>query len=130
MHVSSHILRLALLRIFAEAGVRAGNCLSFVEIGERWTNSGLRAADLRNATRDLVESGDLISLERNSALVFALSEWAYRALYQPDGELQLTTPDDEATLFNARYRPRSGYDPNLRRRMEDLAEQVPSQIGA
>lgn len=122
VHISSHILRLALLRVFAEAGVRQDDCLSFVEIGERWLTTGLRASDLRAAVQDLVESGDLISKEQDNMLVFALSVWAHRGLYQPDGELQLATPEDEAILFDARYRPRIGYVVGLRRRAEDEME--------
>ena len=122
VHISSHILRLALLRLFAEAGACAGNWMSFVELGERWVDTGLRTDDLRTAVDDLAESGDLIPSERDSLLGFSLSGWALRSLAQPDGELQQASPEDEATLFNARYRARHGSDPTLRRRLEDQAQ--------
>ncbi len=108
-----------MLRLFAEAGVHAGDTLTFVEIGERWVQTGLRASDLRNALQNMVESGDIVSTERDHALRFGLSNWAFRSLHAPDGELQTATPEDETELFNARYRPRSGPDAGLRRRAED-----------
>lgn len=108
-----------MLRLFAESGACAGDWMSFVEIGDRWTDTGLRAADLRDAVNELVDSGDLVASERDDQLGFSLGGWALRSLYQPDGELQLASLDDETTLFNARYRPRRGSDPGLRRRRED-----------
>ncbi|HWY25787.1 MAG TPA: hypothetical protein VNX47_12760 [Nevskia sp.] len=96
--------------------------MSFVELGERWVDTGLRTDDLRTAVDDLAESGDLIPSERDSLLGFSLSGWALRSLAQPDGELQQASPEDEATLFNARYRVRDGSNPALRRRLEDQAQ--------
>lgn len=119
LHISSHILRLALLRLFADAGMCSGDWLSLVEIGDRWAATGLRAADLRTAVKDMIEAGDLVSSERDGLVGFSLAGWAARSLYQPDGELQTASMDDENTLFNARYRPREGSDPGLRRRHED-----------
>jgi hypothetical protein len=124
MHISSHLLRLALLRVFAEAGVRAGDWLSFSEMGERWRITGLRASDLLAATRDLEESGDLIKMERDRALLFTLSESAHRDLGRHDGELQKVSSEDQSDLFDASYRPRTGHSPSLRRRVEDMAEQT------
>jgi hypothetical protein len=121
MHISSHLLRLALLRLYAEAGVRAGDWLSFVELGERWTETGLRATDLRAAVNDMVESGDLIASEHEHLLGFALSRSAYHAMMEPGGPLQSVSLDDDTTLLNARFRPRKGLDTGLRRRFEDQA---------
>jgi len=121
MHISSHLLRLALLRLYAEAGVRAGDWLSFVELGERWSETGLRATDLRAAVDDMVEGGDLLASEREHMLGFALSASAYRAMMEPGGLLQNTSLDDDTTLLNARFRPRKGMDTGLRRRLEDRA---------
>ena len=122
MHISSHILRLGLLRLFAEAGVCAGDWISFVEIGDRWVDTGLRAADLRSAVNDLVESGDLLASERDNLLGYSLGGWALRSLYQPDGELQQASSDDQTILSDARYRARHGSDPGLRRRLDDLSK--------
>jgi hypothetical protein len=119
MHISSHILRLALLRIFADAGSRAGDCLSFAAITKGWADTGLRESDLRAAVRDLVESGDLVRAERDGTPGLALSAGGYHAVSQPDGELQGASIADDTTLFEVRYRARGGADPGLRRRAND-----------
>jgi len=108
-----------MLRLYAEAGVRAGDWLSFVELGERWAETGLRATDLRNAVNDMVESGDLLASEHEHQLGFALSEGGYRAMMEPGGPLQNTSLDDDTILLNARFRPRKGLDTGQRRRVED-----------
>ncbi|HZR35005.1 MAG TPA: hypothetical protein VFA75_06485 [Nevskia sp.] len=122
MHISSHILRLALLRLYAEAGVRAGDWLSFVELGERWTETGLRATDLRSAVDHMVEGGDLVASEREDQLGFALSAGGYRAMMEPGGPLQNTSLADDTTLLNARFRPHRGLDTGLRRRQDDKSQ--------
>ena len=72
----------------------------------------------------MIDGGDLVRSERDGMLCFALSHGAYLELNRPDGELQTATSEDEATLFDARYRARGGQDANLRRRAEDLQEPV------
>lgn len=119
MHISSHILRLALLRIFADAGARAGDCVSFATLARRWIDTGLRESDLRAAARDLVESGDLVRVENGGATGLALSAGGYRAVSSPDGELQGASLADDTTLFEARFRHRDGGDRGLRRRETD-----------
>jgi len=121
VYITSHILRLALLRLLAEAGMRTGDSLSFVELRERWLQTGLRGSDLRVVLKDMVDSGDLLRGERDGTLCFSLSEGAYRELNRPDGELQTATPEDQETLFEARYRAREGHEANERhRRADDL----------
>ncbi len=122
MHISSHTLRLALLRIFADSGARAGDCLAFPEIACAWAETGLRDSDLRVAVHELLESGDLLSMERHDALGLALTAAAHQGLYRPDGELQLAALEEKAALFNAQYRRRPGPDPGLRRRTEDFLQ--------
>jgi hypothetical protein len=119
MHLTSHLLRLALLRVLADVGVQPGDWLSFVEIGDHWHDTGLRAADLREAVNALVESGDLVASERDSLLGYSLGGWARHSLYKPDGELQLASAADLELLLDARFRPRAGTDPGLRRRNDD-----------
>jgi hypothetical protein len=119
MQILSHILRLALLRVLADAGMHAGDWLSFVEIGDYWRDTGLRAADLRKAVNDLVDSGDLVASDRDGLLGYSLGGWARHSLHQPDGELQQASDADKELLLNARFRPRAGTDPGLRRRDED-----------
>lgn len=122
MHVSSQTLRLALLRIFADAGARAGDWLAFPEVACAWSATGLRDSDLRVAVHEMLESGDLLSLERDNALGLTLSWAQYQRLYRHDGELQLATTEERTNLFNARYRPHRGTDAGLRRRSEDFLE--------
>jgi len=120
MQISSQTLRLALLKLFAEAGAQAADGLAFLEMARSWSATGLRDSDLRVAVHELLESGDLTSEERDDTLCFALSAAARDKLMRPDGELQLANFETEAALFLARYRDRSGYDPMLRRRTEDF----------
>lgn len=122
MHISSQTLRLALLRIFADAEARAGDCLPFPEIACSWAATGLRDSDLRVAVHEMLESGDLLSMERHGALGLALSAAAYQWLNRPDGELQAASLSEKAALVNAHYRPRPGVDHGLRRRSEDFLQ--------
>jgi hypothetical protein len=117
MQISSSILRLALLRIFAEAGARGG--LSFPEISQHWRGTGLRDADLRYAVHELMESGDLQCREEEGLLHFTLGSDAQLGLHHAQGELQLATLDQESTLLKARFRARPGIDHNPRRRLDD-----------
>jgi hypothetical protein len=119
VHISSHILRLALLRVLADAGMLPGDWMSFVRIGEHWRDTGLRATDLRSAVSELQNSGDLVPSERENQLGYSLGGWARHGLNQPDGELQTASTDDQALLLNMRFRLRGGFDPGLRRRNED-----------
>jgi hypothetical protein len=119
MHISSHILRLALLRVLSDAGMLADDWKSFVEIGDHWRDTGLRAADLRTAVNELVESGDLVGSERDGLLGYTLGGWARHSLHKPDGELELASAADREMLLNIRFRPRAGTDSGLRRRGED-----------
>jgi hypothetical protein len=121
MHITSHHLRLALLRLVAEAGMRAGDRLSFAQLCERWLETGLRASDLRAVLHDMVEGGDLLRDEHDGTLSFVLSQCAYRELHRPDGELNRASPADDALLFEVRYRARQGRGENLMRREGDQA---------
>ena len=122
MHISSHILRLALLRIFADAGVGAGDSLSFPQISRRWPHTGLRDSDLRDAVRELLDSGELVGSGQDETLNLTLSPEALRTLREPYGVLRLATFEDEATLFMAKHRYPSGRAPEQRQRMTDRAE--------
>ncbi len=122
MHISSRTLRLALLRIFEEAGARANEGLAFPEILRSWSHTGLRDSDLRAAVHELLDSGDLRSVERDGMLAFALDASTRGQLRRPGGELQLATLEDETTLMHARLRERALRDPDLRRRAEDFLE--------
>lgn len=119
MHISPQILRLALLRIFAEAGVGAGEKLSFGEVSARWPQTGLRGSDLRDAVRELLDSGDLIGSGGDEALSLALSPETQRSVREPHGVLQMASFDEEATLFMARHRRKSGRLTEMRQRAED-----------
>lgn len=105
MYVPSHTLRLALLRVFNDAGARAGDGLSFPEMARSWARTGLRDYDLRVAVRELLESGDLRSMQRNGMLGFALSMAAQHGLHRAEGELQLGMATCEPASPNAHYQP-------------------------
>lgn len=122
MHISPKVLRLSLLRLFAEAAVGPDGRLSFAEISTRWPHTGLRNSDLRDAVRELVDSGDLLASGENDGLRLSLSPQALRGLREPYGELHLTTFEEEATLFMARHRPRQGAPTEASRRRADRAE--------
>ena len=124
MHISPKVLRLSLLRLFAEAAVGPEGCLSFAEVNMRWPHTGLRDSDLRDAVRELVDSGDLLASGEDDGLHLSLSPLALRGLREPYGELHLATFEDEATLFMARHRPRPGQPGEAARRRADRAEPV------
>ena len=105
MYVPSHTLRLALLRVFTEAGERAGDGLSFPEMVRSWARTGLRDYDLRVAVRELLESGDLRSMQRNGVLGFALSTAVQHGQHRPDGKMQFGMAPGEPALSNAHYQP-------------------------
>ena len=112
MHVSSQTLRSALLRIFADAGNSAREGLNFPDIARRWAATGLRDSDLRAAVHELLESGELLSLQRDGILSFALNS----APECYGSELQL------GLVESTRQGHGGGADPVLRYRMEDLLE--------
>lgn len=124
MHISPKVLRLSLLRLFAEAAVGPDGCLSFAEISMRWPQTGLRGSDLRDAVRELVDSGDLRATGQDDGLRLSLSPEALRGLREPYGELHLASFEEEATLFMARHRPRQGLPAEPVRRRADRAEPV------
>lgn len=126
MHISPQILRLALLRLFAEASADAGDKLSFGRISALWPQTGLRTADLRDAVRELLDSGDLVGSGGDEALSLSLSPAAARGLREPYGELQLASFEDEATLFMARHRERGGEAAGLQRRAQDHSGALPA----
>jgi len=119
MHISPQILRLALLRIFADTDAGAGGSLSFSQINSRWPQTGLRTSDLRDAVREMLDSGDLIGSEWNDTLNLALSPETRRGLSEPYGELYTASFDDEATLFMARNRQHVVSVPGKRQRVGD-----------
>jgi hypothetical protein len=121
MLISSTTLRIALLRIFNNAGADADDGLAFYDIATAWTSTGLRNSDLRDAVNEMVECGDLRTGEREGALCFSLTAEARRRLLDPAGGLLLrATVEDEAALLYVRQRvPAAPADPGLRRRAAD-----------
>jgi hypothetical protein len=125
MHISSHTLRSALLRIFADAGARAREGLSFTEIARDWGRTGLRDSDLRAAIHELMEGGELLSLERDGALSFALAGgagWMPDFGYGPEPGLQPAAIGDEARTVAAWRQSGLLADAVLRYRREDSFE--------
>lgn len=119
MLISSNTLRLALLRIFENAGARAGDNLLFRDIATAWTRTGLRNSDLRDAVNEMIESGGLCSGDCDGALGFSLTPKADRLLTEPDEDMRATRAEDETTLFQVQLRVRGDLDPGLRRRNAD-----------
>jgi hypothetical protein len=124
MHISPQVLRLSLLRLFAESGVGCHGSLSFAEVSVRWEHTGLRAADLRDAVREMLDSRDLLASGEGETLQLALGPEALRGLREPHGELQVASFDDEATMFMARHRLRGASTVEKGRRMADRAESL------
>jgi hypothetical protein len=122
MHVSSHTLRLALSRIFADAGARAADGLDFPEILQSWSDTGLRESDLHAAVHEMLESNDLRRVERNGVPGLALETHTSCTLIGPDGELRISTLEDETTLLHARYRGDEDPAAERRQRAEDSTE--------
>lgn len=103
------------LRVLVETGVDAGDKLSSGRVIALWPWTGLR-----DLVRKLLDSGDLIGSGGDEALNPPLSPAAARGLREPYGELQLSSFDDEATLFMTKHRSR---DESARhgRRMSDAS---------
>jgi hypothetical protein len=116
MHISPRILRLALLRVFAQTGVGASGSLSLAEVSAAWPQTGLRQSDLRDAVREMLDSGELEGSGPDESLSLALSPRVLQDLREPHGELQLATFDDEAMLFMAQHRGRGGESAGMMRR--------------
>lgn len=116
MQISPQILRLALLRVFAEA---ESERLEFAQVSSLWPRTGLRQSDLRDAVRELLDSGDLLGSGADDTLQLALSPQGLGALREPYGELQVASFDDEAALFMARHRERAAQMEGMRRRAVD-----------
>ena len=86
MYVPSNTLRLALLRVFAEAGANAGEALGFPEIARNWARTGLRDHDLRIAIRELLESGELRSTQQDGLLGFFINTAAQHPLHRIEAD--------------------------------------------
>lgn len=89
MYIPSTTLKLALLRVFAEAGARSGDSLGFPAILRGWARTGMDDHELRVAVRELLESGELRSTQHDGVLAFALDASALHGLERPHGELRL-----------------------------------------
>lgn len=119
MQISSRILRLSLLSLFAEAVEHGGDSLSLAEISRRWATTGLRGSDLRDAVHELMESGDLSCRQCGEEMRLFLGTDARQGLHHERGELFLATLEQEAAMLHARYRPRPGPPAVAQRRLDD-----------
>ena len=71
MITADNVLEAALAEVFA--GQAPGHRMSFAEIAQAWTGTGLRLADLRDAIREAVEQRHLRSCEVSVGLTFELT---------------------------------------------------------
>ncbi|MDE0854332.1 MAG: hypothetical protein OSA97_07910 [Nevskia sp.] len=89
MYTPSTTLRLALLRVFAEAGARSGDSLGFPAILRGWARTGMDDHELRVAVRELLESGELRGTQHDGVLAFALDTSTSHGPQRPHGGLRL-----------------------------------------
>ncbi|HZR34995.1 MAG TPA: hypothetical protein VFA75_06435 [Nevskia sp.] len=126
MHISPQILRLALLRLFADASLSPGDRMDFTRLSALWPQTGLRTSDLRDAVRELLDSGELVGSGEGETLTLSLSPAGRCALSEPYGEVQMASFDDEATLFMAQHRHKAPRPPEERQRAADRAARAPA----
>ena len=119
MHISSSTLRLALLRLFQQAGMRTGDQFPFRDMERAWHSTGLRTSDLRDAVRLMHEDGELQRVGQDFDLSFALTAKARSA---QDLQADPAFEEDSAALVTVSQRVRLGYAPEKRRRASDAVE--------
>jgi hypothetical protein len=115
--------RLALLTIFRDLGIPAGDVLSIGEISRTWSDYGVRACDLAPALDSLLREG-LLVLEPGSQDVLALTAMGERWLRRQPAWLKQQLL---VKRIAARRRRKRGEetDPGVAcRRIEDVAPQV------
>jgi hypothetical protein len=96
MQIASTTLRLALLKVFVDAGAKPGSWLAYPDIDTAWRRTGLRGDDLRDAVHQMLEGGELLAAQRGGVLSLALSGELVRGLgQQPGVELRLATLDED-----------------------------------
>jgi hypothetical protein len=95
MQIASSTLRLALLKVFIDAGARPGSWLAYPDVDSAWRRTGLRGDDLRDAVHQMLEGGELLAGHRDGVLSLALSGELVRGLAQAGTELRLATLDED-----------------------------------
>jgi hypothetical protein len=95
MQIASATLRTALLRVFGDAGARAGAWLAYHEVAAAWRGTGLRGDDLRDAVHQMLEGGELLAADRGGVLSLALGNGLLESLARPGAELRLATLDED-----------------------------------
>ena len=74
MVISSGALELAVFRILQRHQVTPGEMVAFDELQQGWSHTGLRASDLRDALRSLVDKGCLECPPDGPDLMFRLTD--------------------------------------------------------
>jgi hypothetical protein len=115
MELSAKALRLALLRLYADTGLKAGQALSAGELAVAWKGTGLRTADLDQAVQALLSRGELSGSPQEG---YAITDAGRASFGSLDTDLQQGSLKDEAALLEARYR-RTVHNPAPGKRSED-----------
>ena len=123
MQIPSSTLRLALFEIFADAGATADSSLTFDDIENAWSLTGLRMSDLRDAIHEMIDSRDLHATRLHGNLGFALTPQGYWALKALGERRAWSKLPGASELLEARSRMPADGDPGLRRRVEDRGAQ-------
>jgi hypothetical protein len=115
MEISPKALRLALLRLYQEAGLAADQPLSAGGLGVAWKQTGLRSADLEQAIQALLARGEL---RGNSHEGYAITSAGQASFAGLETDLEQGSLKDEAALIEARFR-KAEHNPTPGKRLED-----------
>lgn len=121
MFVSSSTLRLALCRILDEWVAAPGAVLRYTDLELAWLHTGLRTSDLRDAVRELVERGEMLTTHQGDALAFTLTAVGCQSLAAVGKNGKPPRVRDALTLLRARYRKREAVPAAYHRRADDHA---------
>ena len=86
MLASSSRLEAALVDVVQRAGMGRGTPIRFALIAQEWNRVGLRASELRDAIRELVERRYATCTEQDGQLAIAPTPSGLRRLNEPDEE--------------------------------------------
>jgi hypothetical protein len=115
--------QLAVLSIFRDVGIPAGDVLSIGEIGRAWPEYAVRLSDLRPALDALIEER-VLALEPGSQDVLVLTTIGERWLREQPGWLKYRLLVPRIWRKRRRGRRAQADASTLRRRRDDAAPQV------
>lgn len=81
MIIPTSTLQSAIRRVFKHTDAVPGVPVQFSALTQEWARLGMRACDLRDVMRELVDQGYAETLQRSGTLAFELTPVGYDRLY-------------------------------------------------